>query len=298
MWRSIIVYNGEKITIKQDHLSVITENKEKHIPLEDLNCVVVDNLQTSISAYTLVMLAKYNVVLITCNQSHMPTTMTLPTNTNYHLYKVFKMQVELPMTFKKNLWREIIKSKIKNQSFVLSYVGGSEDIVDRLKELSDEVTEGDKGNREGIAAKMFFRNIYGSNFIRYEDDSINAALNYGYAIIRSSVAKTLVAYGFQTFLGIHHISETNAFNLADDFMEPLRPLVDYYVASNIEDIVLSLDKYIRSDLVNLLNVNVETNNHVVKVRYAIDMMIKSFYTAIEREDPSKLAIPIICKIEL
>lgn len=123
--------------------------------------------------------------------------------------------------------------------------GAGTKVCERMQQLAQEVLSGDTGNREGIAAKMFFRNFYGCDFIRFENDIINIALNYGYAVIRSSVARSLCAYGYNCALGIHHINEANPFNLADDLMEPLRPLADIWVWQNNEDLVDTLTKIIK-----------------------------------------------------
>ena len=140
---------------------------------------------------------------------------------------------------------------------------------------------------------MFFRNLYGTNFIRFSDDDTNAILNYGYAIIRSGVAKSLVAHGFNCVIGVHHISETNEFNLADDFMEPLRPLVDEWIAKNPDSLSEGLTKFVKNELVGLVNSEVLFDGKKMKVRYAIDSMVKSFVTALETQNPNRLVLPEI-----
>ena len=131
------------------------------------------------------------------------------------------------------------------------------------------------------------------NFIRYSDDAVNAILNYGYAIIRSGVAKPLVAHGFNCVIGVHHISETNEFNLADDFMEPLRPLVDGWIAKNSDCLSEGLSKYVKNELVSLVNAEILFDGKTMKVRYAIDSMVKSFVTALEISNPRRLILPEI-----
>ncbi len=196
------------------------------------------------------------------------------------------------------LWQEIIKAKIENQAYVLKSQGCLSDSYNHLMKFKDEVKVGDKTNREGLSAKMFFRALYGVDFIRLQDNVINYALNYGYAIIRSSVAKTLCAYGYNCVLGIHHISETNPFNLADDLMEPLRPLVDLWVDKNNEELVDELTYSNRKNLINLINESVLLDNKNMKVRYAIDRYISSFTTAIEKQDVYEICIPRISKLTL
>lgn len=159
----------------------------------------------------------------------------------------------------------------------------------------DEVEDGDIGNREGIGAKWYFRSLFGSSFLRYSDDGINKALNYGYSIIRSAVTKTLTAYGYNSVLGIHHINESNPFNLADDLMEPLRPLVDIWVDQNHEELLIDLTKQQRKELINLVNHTMLCDGKKMRVRNAIDKYISSFTSAIEAGNVGKIHFPILVR---
>ena len=292
MWRSVIIYNGERLNIKDEWLIVTLEDgKSKQIPLEDLYCLVIDNRNLMISVPTLSALAKYRVHVIITDEKHLPVSQIYPLNTNYHCYRIFKKQSAMDEEFKERIWQKIIRRKILNQAQCLENQWGEQEAIDRLRELADEVEFGDSGNREGISAKLYFRNLYGSNFVRMADDNINALLNYGYAIIRSGVAKALVSHGFNCVIGVHHISETNEFNLADDFMEPLRPLVDNWVATNTDAHEEGLSKYTKGELVNLYNKEVLFSGKEMKVRYAIDSMVKSFVTSLETNNPNRLVLP-------
>jgi CRISPR-associated protein Cas1 len=193
------------------------------------------------------------------------------------------------------MWQDIIKAKIENQAAVLKLQGCSTDVYEHLQKFKKEVTVGDKTNREGLSAKMFFRALYGSEFVRMRDDTINAALNYGYAIIRSAVAKTLSAYGYNCILGIHHISESNPFNLADDLMEPLRPIVDLWVDRNHQDLVKELTPVHKRSLIDIVNTTVKLNNRNMKLRYAIDRYVSSFTSAIQNQDVYLINIPMISR---
>ncbi len=294
MWRSIIIHQGERLSTRQEWLVLEMEDgQKKEMPLADLYSIVVDNPQMSITVPLLAKLASYQIHLITTDEKHMPISETFPLNTHYRCYKVIKQQVEMSADFKGCLWQKIISAKIHNQAAVVANATTAEGVVERLKELAMEVLLHDLGNREGIAAKMFFRNLYGATFIRSSDDKINAGLDYGYAILRSGVAKSLVAYGFNCVIGIHHISETNAFNLADDFMEPLRPIVDAWVIENIDLLEEGLSRTAKTQLIDLVNQDITFDGKRMKVRYAIDMMIRSLVSAIESQNPSRLLLPKI-----
>lgn len=296
MWRSIIVYNGERLSVKDNWIVIYAEDgSSKSVPIEDLYCIVIDNQDLSLSVYAIAELAKKNVHVVITDERHLPISQIYPLNTNYHCYHVLKKQLEMTNKFKGELWKRIVVSKIVNQAICLTNIGSSEKVIGRLMELSTEVQEHDSGNREAITAKMFFRTAYGSNFVRFNDDCINASLNYGYAIIRSCVAKSLVAHGFNCVLGIHHISETNEFNLADDLMEPFRAIVDEWVVKNLELVEEGLSKTNKGQLVELINKEIIFANKKMKLRYAIDSMIKSFVTAIETNNSEQLILPVVVK---
>ncbi len=195
--------------------------------------------------------------------------------------------------FKAEIWQMIIQGKIRNQARVMDLRRIPREKSGRMLRFAEEVIPGDQGNREGVAAKWYFRAIYGSAFIRRADDAINAALNYGYAIIRSAVGKTLTAYGYNCVIGLHHINENNPFNLADDMMEPLRPMVDFWVDQNSEDLTNTLSQDNRRELVNLINQPVRQDNKRMSLRNAIDRYVSSLTTAIERQNPKLIKIPLV-----
>lgn len=267
------------------------DGEERKIPLEDIFCIVVDNRTLAITVPLLVKLAQYQINLITTDERHLPVSQTLPFNTHYRCFKVFKDQMQMSDSFRNESWKRIVTAKILNQSIVLEAAMVDPLVVERMRELAGEVVINDSGNREGIAAKMFFRNLYGSGFVRFADDKINAALDYGYAIIRSGLSKTLVAYGFNCMLGIHHISETNAFNLSDDFMEPFRPLVDEWIVNHPDLVEEGLVKETKAGLINLLNDEISFDGKRTKVRYSFDQMIRSWVTAIMQNNASQLIMP-------
>ena len=157
--------------------------------------------------------------------------------------------------------QHIIKHKISNQADVLQR-HSKHDAERRLKTLARGVRSGDVGNTEAHASQVYFRQLFGSSFSRKQSRIHNTALNYGYSIIRSALARNLVSYGFLTALGLHHRSEQNAFNLADDLLEPFRPIMDAYVLMHFpldsEDRDLSRDD--KACLVNILHSDVAIND--------------------------------------
>lgn len=255
--------------------------------------IIFDNGLTTVSIALIAILAKNGVHVVICDQKHLPCAMLLPFNQHYRPLNVLRKQIALLPDFKDLLWMKIVKAKLINQSNVVSFITGDDIKTQRLQQFAAEVLAGDPGNREAIGAKMYFRTLFGSAFLRDEDSGINACLNYGYTIIRSAVSHSLVNYGYNCALGIHHIGELNPFNLADDLMEPIRPLVDHWVDKHHIEIVDTLTPAIKRSLVNLINSMVLLNGKKMKLHNALDFYVASLTTAIDEQDYERLKIPII-----
>lgn len=291
MFRSILVNNGERITVRNEWLIIHQKDANKKIPLGDIQSLVVDNMSINLSVYALCKLAEYDINVILCDDKHLPCCNVLSSDSYYASFAALKRQIKLSKEVQNNLWEKIVKAKIKNQAYVLENLTGKSEISGRLHQLADEVLPGDPGNREAIAAKMFFRNLFGVDFTRFEDDVVNAAMNYGYAIIRSLVARSLCAHGYNCNLGIHHIGEGNPFNLADDFMEPFRPIIDYWIFEHNDELVDELTSSNKLSLVGLCNTEVLLNKKRMRLYNAVDKCIASFTSAINGKSVELLLLP-------
>ena len=298
MFRTVVVNFGEKISVKDNWVVVTAGDEDRRIPLEDIYSIVIDNPITCITAPAITKLTDNGTHILVCNEKHLPVSIILPQNNHYRPLNVIRKQIDMSVDFKNQLWDKIIKAKIINQSKTLKLCGCKKEIYNRLLDFSEEVIDGDEGNREAVAAKMFFREMYGSSFIRMADDAINAALNYGYSIIRSAFCKTLVSYGYNCVLGIHHINESNPFNLADDLMEPLRPIIDMWVDDNIEDLVDSITRQQRNELASITNNLILWNGKQMRIRNAIDKYVSYLTTAIDKNNADLLKIPEIIRTDI
>ena len=228
-WRNVIISNPARLSLKHGHL-VVKQEEAAEIPLEDIAVIIVESERTVFTAALLCELAERGVPLFTCGEGHLPCGVFMPYQRHSRFLKVLKCQMEQTLPFRKNCWKAVVKQKIKNQALCLDMLGrrgGAE-----LRALASEVRSGDPDNRESAAARIYF-DSYMPDTTRQEDNAVNAALNYGYAIMRGAVARSLTSYGFLCAAGIHHRNELNAFNLADDFMEVLRPVVDLWTARNV-----------------------------------------------------------------
>ena len=239
-FRNLIINSERYLHVKNNQL-VIADGIL--IPLEDINCIIIDNQMVKLSAHLLQKLSENQVLLYLCDEKHLPASVLLPIGQHSRHYQMLKYQMECKLPLKKQIWQKIIRQKIMNQSETIKLieVDGSKEIMNMVK----EVKSGDSSHVESKAAALFFRKLFGDDFSRRAESKINSALNYGYAIIRGMIARSVVVHGLEPSIGIWHKSELNSFNLVDDLLEPFRPLVDLYITfyfeENEDDIGLSPD---------------------------------------------------------
>ncbi|WP_165776986.1 type II CRISPR-associated endonuclease Cas1 [Paremcibacter congregatus] len=225
-WRTILIQNPAKLRLVKGQLQLENEGGKHSLPLEDIIALVLESPQISLNASLLSYAQDQGVAIITCDKSHMPNGVMLPFHAHSRQSRVAYIQQSCTKALKKRLWQRVIQAKIINQAVCLQGAGGE---VKRLITLANQVKSGDPDNLEAQAARYYWTRLMGKSFKRGNNDLVNAALNYGYAIIRAYVARSQVAYGLMPTFGLHHANELNSFNLTDDLMEVLRPFVDHYV---------------------------------------------------------------------
>lgn len=237
-------------------MKIVKNEEDILIPLADINTILIDNYKTTLSVHLLNALCENNINVILCNIEHLPASLVIPfggaSQTAFNLRK----QIEWDSLQKNYAHQEIIKSKIYNQLSLLKHLKKAEETINHLEVFHSQVELGDITNREGLSAKMYFRALFGPEFKRFEEDIINAAMNYGYAIIRSQIAKYILAKGYHPSLGIFHKGPTNLFNLADDFIEPFRPFIDLWVHNHVMNEKIFTKEH-RLELIRLTTLNIE-----------------------------------------
>ena len=206
------------------------ETCEHSRPIEDIGVVVIESQQVTLTSYLISALLENKVAVITCDSKHMPSGLLLPLAGNTEQSERYDAQISASLPLKKQLWQQTVSMKIRNQAMVLKKVNNIE--TGNMMAWSSQVKSGDPDNLEGRAAAYYWKNLFQEcpGFVRrQEGDDPNALLNYGYAILRAVIARSLVASGLIPTLGIHHSNKYNAYCLADDIMEPYRPYVDLLV---------------------------------------------------------------------
>ena len=223
---------------------------QKSVPIEDIGFVILEHRQIDISLPLLNALSDNNVAVILCGDDFMPNAMLMNLDSNRTQGESFRAQIEASEPLKKGLWKQTVEAKIRNQAALLNKLGLD---GDKLKPYYANVKSGDADNREGIAAKIYWSELFGSGFVRLRDGAEpNNLLNYGYTLLRAAVARSLMGSGLFPAFGIFHRNRYNAFPLADDIMEPYRPYVDEIVYGLYADGERKLTKEVKSKLLGLL----------------------------------------------
>lgn len=292
-WRTILVGTAARLNIEHDSLIVEAAGHEKiTLPLDDISALILESPAVTLSAALLYRVAQHDIFLLGCDEKHMPCYVGLPFAGHSRLPKIQKMQTDMKEPFRKRCWQSVVMAKINNQADALRLAGmnGSGE----LKQMAAEVQSGDSGYVEAKAARFYFHRMFGDEFTRVaeSEDAVNSALNYGYAIMRGAVARALAAHGFLTAWGIHHCSELNQFNLADDFIEPFRPLVDLYVKKNIAGSP-ELTRQHRMELVELLTYDVLISGKAHPASYAAELSAASYLSACRDKEPKRLKLPAL-----
>lgn len=262
----------------------LKKQSQKTIPIEDIGVVILDNNRITITQGLIESLLDNNSALITCDSSRMPVGLMLPLSGNKTQTERFKDQINASIPLKKQLWQQTVQAKIKNQAYVLSNKNNS--VVDNMKVWVSDVKSGDPDNYEARAAVYYWANLFSEieGFARQREGiPPNNLLNYGYAILRAVVARSLVASGLLPTFGIHHRNKYNAYCLADDIMEPYRPFVDKLVCNIVEEKrdIEELTQDIKFKLLNIPVLDVVIENQRSPLMVAVGQTSASLYKCYE-----------------
>lgn len=281
-----------RLSLKDCQLVISWKNSSDQTtrPIEDIGCVVLENQMISITLPLINELVKNNVAVILCDNKQMPTAMLQSLDANATQAESIKYQLAASEPTKKQAWKQIIEAKIKNQASMLSSIGINSDI---LKGFFANVKSGDSDNREGIAARVYWKKLFGEGFKRERDGlPPNSLLNYGYSILRAATARALLGSGLLPNLGIFHKSRYNAFPLADDIMEPYRPYVDEIVFHLYSKGVTELNKDSKYEILRLLNCDVNIGKVKRPLQIALTITTASLVKYYNKEI-NKLSLPFI-----
>lgn len=286
-WRTLYVSEPCKLKLADNNLilSQAKDNTPISIPLSDIDTIVLESLQSSITSQLLSKIAEYKIVFVLCDSNFTPNGILYHMGAHCRNTKVAKAQIAMPQVQKDLLWQQIIRQKILNQAQVLLKKSNNQIAYEKLLEYANDVQIGDGGFVEGYASALYFSKLFPQLKRRRENliDIRDSALNYGYAILRSCISRSLTATGLLPMFGIKHDNELNAFNLVDDMIEPFRPLVDsvvYDLFVGVEDFGIFLQKEHKVALLSILSQKCLIENQNKSITIAIETVCESLKKAI------------------
>ena len=291
--RTLLFTSPVYLSLKNEQLVVSYKDvpdDKRTIPIEDIGYVIIDNPMVSMTIPLINALADNNVALIFCNDRGMPHAMLQNLETHTLQCEILNTQIGVGEVLKKQLWKQTIEAKIKNQSKLLTKLGKDGSV---LKPYYSNVKSGDSDNREGAAARIYWNCLFGDDFVRDRSmPGINALLNYGYTILRSATARALMGSGLLPSIGIFHHNRSNAFPLADDIMEPYRPYVDEIVFEMYRKGMVELNQTAKSSLLHVLTCDTHFTKVTRPLSIALTMTAASLVKCYAKE-LDKLNYPLM-----
>ena len=291
--RTLVFSNPMSLSLKNCQLVLAFKDDPDNkmtIPIEDIGVVIIENQQVNITIPLMNALIEGNVQVVVCNDRGMPSAMLQSFESNNLQGENLRNQMNAGEVLKKQLWKRIVEAKIRNQAALLNKVGQEGDI---LKQYYRNVKSADSDNREGIAARVYFSELFGESFIRDRTlPGINALLNYGYTILRAATARALVSSGLLPAIGIFHHNRSNAFPLADDIMETYRPYVDEIVYALSMQGKMELTKDVKADLIQVLYADTQFSKVIRPLSVGLTFTSSSLSKCFAKEQ-TRLSLPLM-----
>ncbi len=299
-WKVVHLTRPCKIKVKNENLVLFfydTENEVK-VTLKDIDFILFDNTQFSITGKSIELLATNNIATLFIDEEFHPTAILTPYHQHSTMTQIAHIQISTTKEFKEQAWQNIIKSKIYNQAKVFEFFESNK--YQDLEQIASKVQLYDKNNDEAQAARLYWKNIFPIDGFKREqggEDILNSMLNFTYAILRASMARSVSASGLLPIFGIWHENKYNSFNLVDDLIEPFRAICDIYVRILFFTKYpkkTSLDVDTKREIVALLNFNcVKMNDGTTSLSKAIEQFVINYKKAISTDDVSLITYPTI-----
>lgn len=268
---TIVIESAKELSLRGGMI-VITNREtgeEALRSIEDIQMIMIDHHSARITIPLITKLAVNNVCVVFCDEKHMPVSMMLDLYSNTIQSKRFQKQLEANLPTKKQLWKQIVEAKIRNQSLLLEKLGKGKNL---LKKYADNVKSGDSTNREGIAARVYWKSLMGKNFIRDRyGEPPNSLLNYGYTLLRAMISRNLMNVGLLPTVGIFHHNCYDAFPLSDDMMEPYRPFVDYKVVQLQHKGIMDVCRDSKRELLDIFYTDIPSNAMMISASSLSDI---------------------------
>lgn len=279
-WKTVVIGAECIVSLTLNRMKITIGNDYQSIPLNDLNTVIISHDKTVITIPLLAKLVENNINVIICNSKNDPIGIFQPFNNHSLVFKQLNKQINWKITRKKKVWKYIVQQKIQSEIDVIQLLNIQDENKIMLEKYKDCVYNDDQTNREAVCARIYFAILFGKEFTRDEHSAVNHALNYGYKILASYISKCIASRGMLTQLGIHHIGESNPFNLTYDFIEPFRAVVDAWVFLYIRD---SFTVEHKKTLINITMAKVYMDGKWLRLCNAIEKMIDAYIAFLSDE---------------
>lgn len=288
-WKTVIIGSEAKVSLSLNKLKITIGNEFQNVPLGDIDTVIFSHNRVIITIPLLSALVENNINIIICDEKNDPIGIFQPFNGHSLVFKRLNAQINWKLTRKKKLWKRIIELKIQSEIDALSLEKRQVKVIEQLKMYRESVYTDDQTNREAASARMYFTEMFGDNFTRDIPNIQNYALNYGYKILASYISKCIASRGLITQLGIHHIGESNPFNLTYDFIEPLRAIIDLWVIESITD---AFNAPLKQELIGILNYRVYVKDKWMRLNDAIEDIVDSYIAYLDERSNEVLFIDL------
>lgn len=280
-FRTVVITNRCKLDYKMNYLEVRKEDT-KRILLDEIHTIIIENPAVSLTGCLVEALMTKKIKVIFCDSKRNPQSELVPYYGCHDCSRKIKNQIDWSEEIKGEIWTRIVKEKVRKQADFLKDLNKVEE-ESLLRSYIDEIEYRDVTNREGHAAKVYFNALFGKSFTRNDENPINAALNYGYSLVLSTINREIVANGYLTQLGFFHDNMFNQFNLSCDLMEPFRVIVDRYVyASSFTEFSVN-EKHL---MLEILQQEIGINNTRQFFSNGIKIYVRSIFDAINEKDMS------------
>lgn len=288
-WKTVIIGSEAKVSLSLNKLKITIGNEFQNVPLGDIDTVIFSHNRVIITIPLLSALVENNINIIICDEKNDPIGIFQPFNGHSLVFKRLNAQINWKLTRKKKLWKRIIELKIQSEIDALILEKRQVKVIEQLKAYRESVYTDDQTNREAASARMYFTEMFGEDFTRDIPNIQNYALNYGYKILASYISRCIASRGLITQLGIHHIGESNPFNLTYDFIEPLRAIVDLWVIESITD---TFNAPLKQELIGILNYRVYVKDKWMRLNDAIEDIVDSYIAYLDERSNEVLFIDL------
>ena len=286
-WKTIIIGSDCLVSVSLNRMKITVGSEYQTIPLCDIDTVIFSHIKTTITIPLLSSLIENNINVVICDRKNDPIGVFQAFNGHSLVFKQLNKQINWKVTRKKKIWKMIVELKIQSEIDTLKLLNIGGDTINVLVSYKNSVYNDDQTNREGSSARVYFKTLFGDSFTRDEDCSTNYGLNYGYKILASYISKCITGRGLITQLGIHHIGESNPFNLAYDFIEPLRVIIDSWVYLNIKE---DFNTFHKREIIEILERKVFIKDKWVRLSDGIEDVIDSYIAFLNEERDNVLSI--------